>query len=451
MNISLMNNDAVSGIVKMVVGKEDYANEVDKQLRKYRQSANIPGFRKGMAPLGMIRKMYGKYLIAEEVNKCVSENLIKYIRENDIRIIGDPLPNETEQKTIDFDVQETFEFFFDIALSPQIDVKLNKRDKLIYHKIIIDDAMVERQIDSYRKNYGSYDPADEIEEADLVKGVLAELNDDKTPKEGGILVIDAVLMVKYFKGKKEQSKFLGAKLNDVVIFNPGKAYKGAAAEIASLLKIDKDRAADVKSDFRFEVKEITRHREAGIDQDLFDKIFGPGAVTSEAEFNEKVKQSLDEQMKPDSDYLFRKDMRALFIRKAGDVAFADDILKRWLLAVNKENTPEKVEEDYPKAVEELKYHLVQDQIIRDNDLQTGQADVENIARQVARAQFAQYGMLSVPDDVLDNYTKDMLKRKETLENIAERAKQDKVVAWVKEHVKVETDEISYEDFAKISA
>lgn len=450
MNVSLKNNDAVSGILTLQIEKNDYEAQVEKSLRQYRQKANMPGFRKGMVPMGIIKKMYGKYVLAEEVNKVASENLFKYIRENNINILGEPLPNETEQKPIDFDTQTDFEFAFDIAIAPEINIKLTKRDKLTSYEIEVDDEMLNKQIESYRKNFGSYDQAEDIEETDMVKGIISEL-DNGEPKEGGILVEDALIMPMHIKGKKEQAKFIGAKLNDVIVFNPNKAYKGGAAEMASLLKVDKETAAEIKSDFRFEIKEITRHKEAELNQELFDKIFGEGTVKTEEEFNEKVKASLADQFTPQSEYKFMLDARDLLIKKAGDVNFADDILKRWLLTANEKTTVEKVEEDYPKVIEDLKFHLTKESIVKENGLKVEDEDIERLAKQVAKSQFAQYGMLSVPDDVLSNYAKDMLKQKETLQNVMDRAVEEKLAAWLKEQVKVETKTVSFEEFQKMFA
>lgn len=288
MNISLTNTDAVNGILKMEIVKADYADQVDKSLRNFRKKANIPGFRQGMVPMEMVKKMYGKHVMAEEVNKVVSENLYKYIRENQLNILGEPLPNETEQKEIDFDTNEDFEFVFDLAFAPEINITLNKKDKLTYYQVVVDDEMLEKQINSYKANYGSYDTAEDVEEKDLVKGMLAELENGQV-KEGGIVVEDAVLMPMYLKDEEERNKFLGAKVNSVVVFNPNKAYEGAAAELASLLKVDKEQVAEITGDFSFEIKESTRHKEAELNQDLFDKVFGEGTVTSEEEFKNKIK------------------------------------------------------------------------------------------------------------------------------------------------------------------
>lgn len=448
MNVSLKNIDAVSGIVKLEIVKADYAEQVEKSLRNFRQKANVPGFRKGMVPMGMVKKMYGKHVLVEEVNKLVSENLFSYIRENKLNILGEPMPNESEQKPINFDTQEDFEFCFDVALAPEINIALSKGDKLPYYEVAIDDEMLNQQIDAYTANFGTYDKVDEVEEKDMVKGTVAEL-ENGSPKEGGIVVEDAVLMPAYMKDEAEKAKFVGAKVNSVVVFNPNKAYEGAEAEIASFLKVDKEAVAGITGDFSFEITEITRHQKAEMNQELFDKVFGEGVVTSEEEFKNKIKDALTDQFTPQSDYKFLLDAREVLVQKAGEMKFADDMLKRWLVAANENTTAEKVEEDFPKMIEDLKYQLIKENLVKSNNLKVEDADIEAFAKRVAQAQFAQYGMLSVPEDVLANYAKDMLKNKQTLQNIIDRAVEEKLAAWLKEQVELDVKEVSTEEFGKL--
>ena len=448
MNVSLINNDAVSGIVKLEIEKKDYEEQVEKNLRQYRRKVNIPGFRSGMVPLGLIKKMYGKHVLIEEVNTLVSDHLFKFIQDNELPILGNPLANETEQQPIDFDVQEDFEFYFDVALAPVIELKLNKRDRLTQYVITVNDEMIDQQITAYRKDFGSYDQGEVIEEDDMVKGIVTELEEGK-PKEGGIVVDDALLMPKYIKGKREQNKFLGAKLNTTVKFNPQKAYKGVTVEIASFLKVDKEVAPTITSDFQFEIKEITRYKEAGLNKELFDKVLGENAVETEEEFREKVKCILIEQFQPQTDYKLMIDVRKLLHKKAGPVKFADSILKRWLLSSNKETTPEQVEEDYPKVVEDLIYHLSKARIIKDNELKVEDSEMEEVAKKTVKAQFAQYGMLTVPDHLLAQYAGDLLKKDDSLRGIIDRVMDEKITQWVVEQVKIETKEVTREEFDKL--
>ena len=449
MNVSLKSNDAVSGILKIDIEKNDYAELTNKNLQKLRQKVNMPGFRKGMVPISLVKKMYGKQAMAEEVNKLVSDKLFAYLRENDIKILGEPIPNETEQQKIDFDTDENFEFCFDIALSPEIDVKLTKRDKMTAYKIKVDDEMIDKQVDSYSKNLGSYDKAEKVEEEDMVKGLVVELENGET-KAGGIFLEDAVLMPSYMKGKMEQKKFVGAKIDAKIIFNPFKAFKGAEAELASFLRIKKEDVKEMKSDFSFEIKEITRFKRAEMTQELFDRVFGPDTVKDETDFRNKVKESLEEQFAPETEHLFIRDMRRLLIKKANDVSFADDILKRWLLIANENTTKEAVENDYPKVVDDLKYHLVKEKLVKDNDIKVEQEDIQELGRRVAKSQFAQYGMLSVPDDILDNYVKDLMKKQETVTNLIDRVIEEKLSSFIKGKVAIDIKEVADEEFGKIA-
>jgi trigger factor len=449
MNVSLKNNDAVSGILKVEIEKNDYAELLDKNLHKLRQKVNMPGFRKGMVPLGIVKKLYGKHAMVEEINKLVSEKVSSYIFDHDLKILGEPIPNETEQKTIDYETDENFEFCFDIAFSPDIAVELTKEDALNYYQVKIDDEMIDKQIDSYLKNYGSYDTADQVEAEDLVKGIVAELEDGE-PKDGGILIEEAVLMPFYMKDKAEQEKFIGAAPDQKIVFNPYNAYEGAEVEIASFLRIDKDKVKDTKGDFSFEIKEITRHKPAEPNQELFDRIFGPDAVKDEATFREKMKEFLTEQFVPNSDAIFRRDMRAMLLKKAGEVTFAEDILKRWLLLADKDKTTkEKVDEDYPKVAEDLTYHLVKEKLVRDHEIKVEESDIEAYGKRMAKEQFAHYGMLAVPDNVLENYVKDMLKKQDTVNDLVNIVITEKLSAWIKEQITVTDQEVTTEELSKI--
>ena len=449
MNVSLKkNDDAVSGIVKLEIVKDDYAGLVDKSLRSVRQKANVPGFRRGMVPMGLVKKMFGKQVLVDEVNKLVSESLFNYIRDNGLRVLGQPIPNMTEQKPLDFDKDESFEFCFDVALAPEIHIELSKEDKLPFYQVIVDDEMVNNQVQSYRANFGSYDKVEEVEEADILKGTVAEL-ENGAPKEGGIVVEEVILRPSYLKNEEEKAKFIGAKVNTVVVFSPNKAYDGAEADIASLLKMDKENVAGIDADFSFEIKEILRHKDAELNQEFFDKIVGENAVSSEEEFRGKIKESMTEQFAPQSNFKFLTDARDMLEAKVGELKFADEVLKRWLQVANENSTREKIDEDYPRLVKDLKYQLIKDELVRRNALRATDDDIEQFAERVAKAQFAQYGMMFVPGDVLKNYATDMLKNKQTLQNVAERVIEEKLAEWLKEQVELEVKEVTADEFGKL--
>ena len=448
MNVSFINNDSVRGIIRLEIVKSDYADSVEKSLRGLRQKVNMPGFRKGMVPMGMVKKMYGKQALLEEVNKIVSENLFKYIRENNIKVLGEPMTSEAEPSVVDFDKQEDFVFNFDVALAPTININLSKDDTLTYYQVKIDDEMLNKQVEAYTANFRTYEKVEEVEEKDLVKGTVAEL-ENGSPKEGGIVVENAVLMPQFIKDADEKAKFIGAKNNSVIVFNPNKAFEGAEAEIANFLHVDKAKVAELTGDFSFEITEITRHKNAELNQELFDKVFGENVVTSEEEFKEKIKEALAEQFTPQSDYKFLLDAREVLVQKAGELKFADDILKRWLLLASEKNTAEKIESEFSNILSDLTYQLIKESLVKENNLKPEDADIEGFAKRVAKAQFAQYGMLSIPEDVLDNYSKEMLKNKETVQNIVDRAMEEKLAACLKEKVTIDLKELTAEEFAKL--
>jgi len=450
MNVSLNTINAATGLIKVEIEKNDYAEPLNKSLRKLRQKVNMPGFRQGMVPLELVKKIYGKQAMAEEINKLVSESLYAYIRDNQVKILGEPLPNETEQKMIDFDADEHFEFLFDIALSPEIDVHFSKDDSVTAYRMIIDNEFIDKQVDYYRKEYGTFDLVESVEAEDLVKGTLTEL-EDGTPKAGGIVVEDAPLMPSYMKGKLEQKKFLKAKKGDTVVFNPYKAYKGAEAELASFLKIDKSAVKEMKSDFLFEIKEISRYTPAELNQAFFDQIFGKDTVKSESEFRDMLKQFLTNRHQSEMENKIKLDIHDLLLKKVGDVAFADDILKRWLLISNEKTTKEAVEKDYSQLVEDLKYRLVKDKFVKALDIKAEKEDIETLATRIVRSQFAQYygSTTPVPDETVEGYVRDMLKKQETVDNLIERITDEKLSVYLKDQITIVEKEVTMDEYRKI--
>jgi len=448
MNVSLTNVDSVNAIIQISVAKADYQEKLESALKTFRKKANVPGFRPGTVPVGMVKKMYGKSILAEEINKMVGESLYNYIQENKLNVLGEPLPNEEKQQPIDFSTEGDYDFFFDLAFAPEIKLNLTKKDKTTYYKIDVDEELVEKQIDSYKANYGKYDKVEEgAKETDLIRGIIHELEDGKV-KEGGIAVESGVIMPSYMKDKEEQAKFVGAKADDVIVFNPGKAYEGNEAEISSLLQIQKDAVESVAPEFQFQVTEVTRYKEAELDQELFDKVFGAETVKDESEFRAKVRETIEDQFAPDSDYKFLLDAKELLEKKVGDLEFPDAFLKRWLLASGEERTAESIEEDYPKILADLKFHLIKEQIAKDYDLQIDNDDMKIIAMQAARAQFAQYGMMNLPDEMVENYANDMLKNKENARNLLDRAMENKIIDSLKTKLGVEEKTISLDEFRK---
>ena len=447
MNIVRKDIDQSNATLTLRIEKADYAEKVQKTLRDYRKKANIPGFRPGMVPVGLITKMYGKAVIAEEINKIVSDELFKYIKDNNVNMLGEPMPNETEQKEIDFNTQEDFEFVFDLGLAPEFDVEVTGKDKVKYYNITVSDEMIENQLKSYTSRYGKYVQEETVEEKDMLKGEMLELANGKV-NESGIKLSDAVLTPAYIKDEATKALFANAKKGDVITINPAKAFEDAA-EISSLLKISKDEAKNITSDFQFKIEGITRYHESAIDQELFDKVYGEGVVTSEEEFKAKIKANIQESLQGDSDYKFGIDARDMLLAKYDNLVFPDAFLKRWVLATNENLTVETLEADYSKMIADLKWQLIKDKIAKANDTKIETSDIEEYAKKITKAQFAQYGMVGMDDELVANYAKDMLKKEETLKGIIEKVAENKVFDVIKATIKLETKEISIEDFNKM--
>jgi len=449
MNVSFQNIDKVSALLTVKLEKADYQEKVDKSLKTFRQKAQIPGFRKGMVPMSLVKKMYGKSVVAEEVNKLLSEKVYDYIKSNNINMLGEPMPNEEKQQVIDFDTMEDFEFVFDIALAPEFKAEVSSSDKVDYYTIEVTDAMVDNQVKAYTQRNGKYEQVAAYEDNDMLKGLIAELDENGNTKEGGIQVEGAVLMPSYMKNDEQKAIFANAKVNDVLVFNPNIAYDGHAAEIASLLKIEKEAAAEVKSDFSFQVEEITRFVSGELNQEIFDQVFGEGVVKTEDEFRAKIKESIAEQLVADSDYKFLIDARKMLMEKVGKLEFPDALLKRVMLLNNKEKGEEFVAENYDKSIEELTWHLIKEQLVKDNEIKVEQEDVIKMAKEATKGQFAQYGMMTVPEDILENYAQEMLKKKENVDGLVGRVVEAKLATALKAKVTLDNKTVPMEEFNKM--
>jgi len=447
MKIVKKDLDQNNAILTLSIEKADYSEKVDKKLRETRKKANVPGFRPGMVPAGLIKKMYGKAMLAEEINKLVSDNLYNYIRENNVNILGEPLPNEKEQKAIDFDTQEDFEFVFDLGIAPEFEVELTKKDKVKYYTIAVSDEMIENQVKSYTGRYGKYIQEEEVEEKDMLKGELLEMADGKVNEEG-LKVQDATLTPAYMKDDAQKALFVGAKKGDIITFNPAKAFE-SETEISSMLKISKEAAKEIVGDFQLKIESITRYHESTIDQELFDKVYGEGTIKSEEEFRAKIKENIQENLSADSEYKFGIDAQEMLVAKYNDIAFPETFLKRWVLSSNENLTAETLETDFPKMIENLKWQLVKSKLEKANDIKIENADVDGYARKMAKAQFAQYGMIGMDDEIIANYAKDMMKKEETMRSIMDKVAEEKILAVIKEAVKVDNKDITIEEFNKM--
>lgn len=444
MNVEKVIIDAVNAQIKITLEKADYQESVNKTLRSYRQKAQIPGFRPGMAPMSLIKKMYEKGVTADELNKTLSDSLFNYIKDNNLNILGEPLPSES-QEAQDLDGEGPFEFIFDIALAPELNYTLNKKDSIPYYNITVTEEMVDSQVKAYASRGGRYEKVDAFQMGDSIKGNLVEISE----AEDAVKVEDALMLPSFFKNDEEKAKFEGAKVGDVITYNPHKANDGNEAELASLLRLPKEVAKDVTSDFTFEIKEINRFVEGELNQELFDQIYGEGTVDSLEAFRAKVKEDIASQFVPESDYRFMVDAEEKLVNKLKDVVFPEAFLKRWLLIADNKKTAESIDADMPKMIEELKWHLMKEDIIKKNDIKIENADVLAMAKTITKAQFAQYGMANVPEELLEQYAGEMLKKPEQARNLQDQAMSQKVAEFLKGAVKLTVKEVTTEEFNKL--
>ena len=443
MNISVENIDKVNAVMTAVVEPADYTEKYEKAIKDAKKKMNMPGFRPGMVPVGLIKKQFGVSILAEEVNKIRQDGLFNYIRENKINMLGEPLPTE-ENNNVDLKEGESFTFKFELAIAPEFEVKLTKKDKVDYYNVEVTDQMVDNQVDMYRQRGGKYDQVDSYEDNDMVKGVITELNVE-TP----VTAENVVMLPKYFKNDDQKKLFDGVKVNDVVTFNPSVAYDNNEAELTSLLKVEKEDALNHKGEFTFQVTEITRFVLGPLDQELFDTVFPGGEVKTEADFRAKVKELIEDQFKKDSDYKFILDVRKYVTEKVGKLEFPEDKLKKILLA--NVGDQEKVDAQFEKSIEELTWHLIKEKLVEQNEIKVDDEDVKNMAKEVTRMQFAQYGMLNIPEEYLESSVTEMLKKRETVDNLIDRCIEVKLGAALKEKVGLKESTVSAEDFNKMFA
>ena len=449
MEITLQNVSDVKGMLTVKLVKADYEPKVEKALKAFRQKANIPGFRPGMVPMGLIKKQYGSAVKAEEINKMLQEAVYGYLKENKVDMLGEPLPNEDQQKTLDFDTMEELEFLYDIALAPKFDAALTSADTLPYYTIEISDEMVSNQVNMYTQRNGRYEKVEEYADNDMVKGLMCQLDENGNTVEGGIQAEDAVVLPKYMKNAAQTALFEGTKVGDVITINPREAYDGNEAELASLLKISKEEAANVNSNFSYQISEITRYVPGDLTQEIFDQVYGEGAVNSEEEFRARVKEDLTKQFVPESDYKFLIDVREYVMNRIGELKFADDVLKRIMHINNPDKDDAYVDEHYANTIKELSWHLVKEQLVEKAGIKLEENDLLNQAKENVRAQFAQYGMTNVPEDMLTNYATEMLKKKESIEGLVNRAIETRLAAALKQEVTLDSKSVSLEEFNKM--
>ena len=449
MKIAFDCADKINGLLTMTIEQADYQEKVEKTLKEYRKKAQVPGFRPGMVPMGMIKKQYGTAVKVDEVNRLLGEKLYEYIRENKIQMLGDPLPNTEKQVAQDFEKEGDLTFVFDIAVAPEFEAKLSGKDKIAYYTIDVDDKLIGQQVEMYQSQAGEFVKADVFSGNDTITGDLRQLDENGNALEGGITTEAGMVMPAYIKEESQKKLFDGCKTGDIITFNPKKAYPDNDAEVAALLKVKKEDVADLTADFSFQVTEIRHFQPAEVNQALFDRVFGEGNVKDEKEFREKIAEQLKAQFVGSSDYKFMLDVREHLEKKVGKLEFPEALLKRIMLNNNKDKGEDFVEKNFEASINELKWHLIKEQIVAAQKIEIKDEDLKAVAKNAMRAQFAQYGMSNVPDDVLENYAEEQLKKRENIDNFVDRAIDLKLTEVLKNVVKLDEKAISLDDFNKL--
>lgn len=448
MNIVFENPDKINGLMTITVEEADFKDNVEKTLKDYRKRANVPGFRPGKVPMSLIKRQIGASAKIDAVNKVVGEQLYKYIQDNKIQMLGEPLPSE-QQVPVDLEQDGPYTFKFDIAVAPEFKIELTNKDKVNYYTIDVDDKLIDQQVDMYASRSGKYEKVEDFEGNDMLKGDIRELDADGNTKEGGITVESAVLMPEYIKVEEQKNLFIGAKLGDIITFNPKKAYPENLGEISSLLKITREEAEQLTADFSYQITEISRFTKAPVNQELFDQVYGTGNVTSEADFRERIAAELKAQLVGNSNWKFLRDLRAYCEKKVGELTYPEAILKRVMQLNNKDKDADYIEKNYEGSIKELTWHLIKEQLVAATGIKIGDDDVKQAAKEAARAQFAQYGMSNVPEEYLDNYAGEMLKKQENAQGFVDRAIDVKLTEALMKVVKLNEKKVSLDEFNKL--
>ena len=441
MNVTTKKTDDLNATLTVSIKEEDYREAVDKTLLDYRKKANIPGFRPGKVPAGLIKKQFGKSALIEEVNKILQQSVYDHIKKDKLDILGSPLP--VEQNDIDWDNLGDFDFHYELGLAPEFELKISARTKMAYLKVVADDAMVDRYITDYARRFGTMSYPDAIEENAILKGDFVELAEDGSPKEGGIN-LNTTLAFDAFT-KKTQKDLSGKKVGDSVEFTK-ESFKDDF-RLAGALKVDEEVLANSTYKFSFTLTELSKIVPADLNQELFDKIFGEGTVKNEEEFKARIKEDAEKVFVGDSDRKFLMDVKDKLLEKT-KFDLPETFLKKWMrTSGEKPLTEEEVEEQFPNMKEDMRWQIMQNRIISENKIEVKQEELVDFTKQLVMQQMAQYGQM--PEGVdLDQIAHNVLGNREEAERIGDQLFERKLMEFFKTSFKVDEKELSYDDFVK---
>ncbi len=451
MNITAQNTDAVSMRLTVTVDENDYKDKVTEDLKKIGKTHQIPGFRKGHITLPDLRRRFGKQVTSDVINQVVYEGVMKYIEDNKLNVLGQPMP--VEVKELDFNNKE-FTFEYDLALAPNLNVKLDKETTIPYYEITVSDEMVKEQDQAFRKRFGAQVPGETVEPDALVKGAIMELNEDGTVKEGddAIQVVSGIVAPMYFQDKEEAAKFDGKKVGDKVVFNPRKASGDNITELASMLNIDKERTAAVNGDFEMAISEIIVVRPAELGEEFYTQVFGKDKVHNEEEYLAAVKDMIANELSGSSEMIFRLSARKELMAKYGNMELPEAILKKWLISRNDEKLNEQnIDEEFSKMRSDLEWQLIKEDVARELGVKIEASDLKSFAKVTAARQFAQYGMTNMADDVVEKYAENLLEDKNYRGRLIEQVGDIKLFGAIENAITLDKHQVSLDEFKEIAS
>ena len=451
MDVNQNNIDANNAKVTVKVTPEDYEAQVKKILVDYQKKANMPGFRPGKVPFGMVKKMYGNSVLAEEINKVLMDGLYKHINDNKLAVLGNPMPNEEEGNKIDIENDTTFEFSYDLGLSPEFDINLSEKDKYNFYNITIDDDLIKKYTKDIAKRYGKVEEAEATIDTDMISGEFKELNDDGSVKEGGISHTSTIA-IEYIEDKKAQKTLIGLKKDDTLTVDPVKLSKGTA-DLAAMLNVSKAKAENIKGKYSVSIKHIYRMAPAEVNQELFDKAFGEGTVKTTEEFETRISEELTKALSEDADKFLKKEVADALMGKL-KLELPDAFLKRWLMETNKDNdklTPETLVEEYPEYAKGLRWTLIENKLVENNGIKIEPEEAENKAKELFKMQMSQYGYPEVSDEQLAEAAKNILGKEEDAKRIYDDLMDKKMVTFFKDTLTLKEKEVSFDEFVKLAS
>ncbi len=445
MEVVRENIDDLNAILKVKIAKEDYQDAYEKALKAARKQVQLPGFRPGHVPMSIIKKKYGASLLSEELDKLINQALYDYIKDNNLNILGQPIPVPEKSSTIDWKTPCDFEFVYEIGLAPEFEVKLNKKSKAEYSKVKIDDELVNKHIDDLARRHGVLEEQEESQDNDMILANFVEVDENNNPVEGGVNHTSSVVN-EYFTDEDTKKKFVGLKIGDKLIIDPKKISNGVA-DMAAMLNISKEAAEKFANKVELTVEKIKRLKPANIDQELIDKIYGEGNVAGVEEFKEKIKEELHKVFSKDSDVVFKKG----FLNKLRDklkLKLPDTFLKKWIKLTNPELTEEQIEKEYDQYAETLRNQLIENKIMQEDNIKVTNEEAVEHVKELIGNQYAQYGMMIPEDAEMDNIAKSVLADEKEAKKVYDQLYDEKFTKHLKEAVKVDEKEMNVDDFYK---